>query len=53
MVEVERWIDNLCADADRSGIQPANMIFLLSQKINQYSLKIRTQQILNEKLPGL
>lgn len=43
MIEVKEWLDNLCADADKKGIQPVDMMYLLIDKATHYALKERAE----------
>ena len=46
MIEVEQWLDNLCRDAEKEGIDYEAMLWLLLEKSLDYTLKIIAQSAL-------
>ena len=40
MVEVDRWLDNLCFDAEGAGARPDQMWFLFFLRLQQYGIQM-------------
>jgi hypothetical protein len=49
MCEVDQWLHNLCADADKKGIRPVDMMYLLSDMALKYAMKERAMVCLLER----
>jgi len=52
MIEVQEWLSKLCVDAERRGLRPVDMFYLLASLAIDYTVRLRAQdaeyQILRE-----